>query len=261
MDVYSLYVTSTERFSLSLNFKNSEFVSPSSVEIPDSYFNRIYSGLTELDSLYGGLIPGEVVVLSSPPGSGKTTFCLQWLEAISRTSNKNVGFISGEQSVEDLALACKRLNTDHPFISNNTVLEEFLPKCKGFSVVVVDSIQTITSNDDKIKKSKLAVHVVSSIINFAKENGIIFILISQATKSGSGAGSNEIYHDVDAVVEIYKGSEEFFEQCGIRVISFKKNRCGNTGDLAVSFGTFGFNFFNCVGKKTGSHFGRKAKDV
>src|SRR5690348_10996306 len=72
---------------------------------------RMGSGIEELDrALGGGFVAGEVALLGGDPGVGKSTLMLQVLAAMS-ASSKAV-YISGEESVEQIALRARRLALD-----------------------------------------------------------------------------------------------------------------------------------------------------
>src|SRR3989338_3284300 len=66
---------------------------------------RLKSGIFEFDRfLGGGIIPGEVVLLTGEPGVGKSTLLLQSL------SKLNTLYISGEESAEQIKDRAERLN-------------------------------------------------------------------------------------------------------------------------------------------------------
>lgn len=63
----------------------------------------IYTGWRVLDGLIGGLRPTAFVVVAARPGVGKTSFCLQWADAIAAHKGRPVCFISCEMDYEELS--------------------------------------------------------------------------------------------------------------------------------------------------------------
>src|SRR5947208_3478967 len=69
---------------------------------------RIPTGVGELDRALGaGLVAGQVVLLGGDPGIGKSTLLLQTLATL-----KEVLYITGEESAEQIAMRARRLSLD-----------------------------------------------------------------------------------------------------------------------------------------------------
>ena len=62
--------------------------------------------------LGGGIVPGSVVLLSGDPGIGKSTLLLQICQTIS--SDAQILYVSGEESLRQIKLRAARLGDDHP---------------------------------------------------------------------------------------------------------------------------------------------------
>lgn len=64
--------------------------------------NKVKIGIPELDaSLGGGIFPGSTILLAGHPGSGKTTFAIQFLyEGIK--SHENVLYVGSIERKEEL---------------------------------------------------------------------------------------------------------------------------------------------------------------
>ncbi|MDH5553467.1 MAG: AAA family ATPase, partial [Nitrosomonas sp.] len=109
---------------------------------------RYPTGVTELDRvLGGGLVQGGVVLLGGDPGIGKSTLLLQALAHMS--TNRNVLYVSGEESAQQVALRAKRLalNVEAVHLFAEIQLERIqavLAERKP-AVAVIDSIQTVYS--------------------------------------------------------------------------------------------------------------------
>ena len=72
---------------------------------------RIRTGIDEFDRvLGGGLVAGSLVLIGGDPGIGKSTLMLQALYGLSRQGSK-VLYVSGEESVKQIRLRSKRLET------------------------------------------------------------------------------------------------------------------------------------------------------
>jgi len=106
------------------------------------------TGIDELDRvLGGGLVRGAVVLLGGDPGIGKSTLLLQAMSLMSGSCN--AVYVSGEESVQQIALRAKRLAVGAERL--NLLAEIQLEKVLSVlaaqkpDVAVIDSIQTIYS--------------------------------------------------------------------------------------------------------------------
>ena len=138
------------------------------------------TGLFEFDRvLGGGILPGEVILLTGEPGVGKSTLLLQSFQTFSAI------YISGEESAEQVRDRAERLNinTAHFYFSNEGQIEGIVDAIKILTpqpeVIIVDSIQTVYSKNidspagsiNQIKES------ANTLIKFAKQAQIAVILI------------------------------------------------------------------------------------
>src|ERR1700675_1450874 len=106
---------------------------------------RSPTGLEEFDRvLGGGLVPGGVVLLGGDPGIGKSTLLLQAMAAIG--ASKKALYVTGEESVEQVALRAQRLGLINAPVSllAEVELEAIVASigAEAPEVVVIDSIQT-----------------------------------------------------------------------------------------------------------------------
>ncbi|MFA7324371.1 MAG: ATPase domain-containing protein, partial [Candidatus Nanopelagicales bacterium] len=77
---------------------------------------RIVTGIGEFDRvLGGGLVAGQMCLLSGAPGSGKSTLVLAVADALAKRLRRPVLYISGEESVEQIAIRAQRIGatSDH----------------------------------------------------------------------------------------------------------------------------------------------------
>jgi predicted ATP-dependent serine protease len=210
-----------------------KFQVAANVVIPDAYFNRIKTGSDVFDTLLGdGLLPGSTVTFSGKHGTGKTQFCLSLLESLSR--NYAVGYVSNEESVEQLAFTCKRINTFNVPIANAYFANEIAEATKDLDVLIVDSFSKLKV--DGINSSiKTESEALKQIIEAAKANQCCVILITHNTKNGMSKGTSMVQHDVDATLYIEK-----VEDTDLRKVWFDKNRFGGSGEIYLEMNASGY---------------------
>ena len=91
-------------------------------DVQASQAPRMSTGVAEFDRvLGGGLVPGQVVLIGGDPGIGKSTLLLQAL-AIMGASRKAI-YVSGEESVEQIALRAARLQVESANIAMLTEIQ------------------------------------------------------------------------------------------------------------------------------------------
>ena len=109
--------------------------------------SRKVTHIDELDRvLGGGLALGSVILLGGDPGIGKSTLLLQTLAHLAQAGNK-VLYVTGEESVQQVALRAKRLeiaSNPNLRLMSEIRIEAILPQVEQEKpdVVVIDSIQT-----------------------------------------------------------------------------------------------------------------------
>lgn len=209
------------------------FTTAAEVEIPQEYFNRITTGNTALDTLLGdGLLAGSVLTLSARHGTGKTQFALALLECLS--SKYSVGYLSNEESVEQLAYTCTRIRTGAVPIANCSTVGEVCEAIETLDVLVVDSFSKlqVPGVRSSLKTEKIA---LKRIIAAAKQHRCCVILITHNTKAGQSKGTSLVQHDVDATLYI-----ERVEESSCRRVWFEKNRFGAPGEIHLEMTSTGY---------------------
>ncbi len=194
---------------------------------------RLKSNMIEFDRvLGGGLVKGEVILLTGNPGIGKSTLLLQVSEEYAKYGE--VLYISGEESVNQIKYRAQRLGVKNPKISliNETdieILETQIKKIKPV-LVVIDSIQTIYSSlQDSIPGTVTQIRESTlRVIDLAKSLEIPFFLVGHITKDGKVAGPKLLEHMVDCVMQ-FEGEEGNY----YRILRSLKNRFGSTNEIAV----------------------------
>ncbi len=193
---------------------------------------RLTTGITEFDRvLGGGIVNGSVVLIGGTPGAGKSTLLLQ---VIANTAEKGatVLYVSGEESLQQIAERAIRLNLALDKITMLTetsvqricdVLEEIKP-----TILVIDSIQVMyNENSDTTPGSVSQVKESASFLTqYAKRNGVAVFMVGHVTKDQSLAGPMTLSHIVDTQLILASTDDARF-----RVLRADKNRFGSVGEL------------------------------
>ena len=206
-------------------------------EIETGDTEQISTGMAELDRvLGGGIVAGASVLVGGEPGIGKSTLMLQ-LAAQMRT--RPVLYVTGEESARQIRLRADRLGVSNPgleILATNE-LEQITslisPPRAGdkapYSVVIIDSIQTITSVEagnvpgtpNQIK------YTAFEISEIAREHAIAVFYVAHVTKEGSIAGPKTIEHMVDTVLTFEQSDDD------TRYLRASKNRFGSTDEIGL----------------------------
>lgn len=194
---------------------------------------RIKIKMEEFDRvLGGGIVEGEVVLLTGNPGVGKSTLLLQ--AACEYAENHRVYYVAGEESALQIKLRGKRLgiNSKNLYILQETeinILENQIMKDRP-KIVIIDSIQTIYNSEyDSIPGTVTQIRECTlKILEIAKTNNISFFIVGHITKDGKIAGPKLLEHMVDAVLN-FEGEENFY----YRILRSVKNRFGSTNELGI----------------------------
>jgi DNA repair protein RadA/Sms len=204
---------------------------------------RISSEFVEFDSvLGGGFVKSSIVLLAGEPGVGKSTLTLATALRKAKKlqdSQKKVIYISGEESMSQIAKRFNRLTEDEKPEHDNLILIESrdideiinsLSKVQHPALVVWDSLQAFFSQDSNGVPGGIAQsrYVANKIIDFSRETQATSIIIGQVTKEGTAAGPKLIEHMVDAVFYI-----EAIDNRPIRLLRAYKNRFGSTMEVGM----------------------------
>lgn len=204
--------------------------------------SRLKTGLNGFDQILGGgLVPGEVVLLSGEPGVGKSTILL--LIAVNFILNKRdsskILYFSGEESESQIVDRLKRLNKNNQSEVNDSLMVSYATQVEDIvatiqsqmpDLVFVDSVQTLESDDvasaaGSAAQVKVAAQKLASV---SKELDIPMILVGQITKGGMIAGPKLLEHLVDCVIRFEGDKVSDF-----RVLRSIKNRFGSIDEIAL----------------------------
>lgn len=184
------------------------------------------------DLLGGGVVKGSVILLSGEPGIGKSTLLLQLAEAVNQ--NLKVLYVSGEESLQQVALRAKRLkiSNDNIHLVNSNSTDQIINAIESnqYNLVIVDSIQTISlevihsaaGNVSQITNS------TNLIIRAAKSSLTSVILVGHVTKEGYIAGPKILEHLVDVVLHL-----EGDKFSGFKTLRANKNRFGSVNEVVL----------------------------
>lgn len=224
----------TEEEGQTANTAPKAVVAPAAVmsfdQITTATIHRISTTISELDRvLSGGIVPGQAILIAGEPGIGKSTLLSQLAGSLS-----NVLYVAGEESPSQLKLRFDRLglNTGELKIITSTQVEPILSAIKKQtpSLVIVDSIQTITTqeNDSAAGGPTHLRAATAQLVALAKETNIPVILVGQITKDGSIAGPKMLEHMVDTVLSFEGDTEHAY-----RILRATKHRFGATDEVGV----------------------------
>ena len=193
---------------------------------------RISTGISEFDRvLGGGIVQGSVVLIGGAPGAGKSTILLQVIANIAQR-NEAVLYVSGEESLQQIAERAQRLNlpVKHIKMLAETsvqhiceVLQQEQPRA-----LVIDSIQVMHHEETESAPGSVSQvrESASYLTQYAKQNGVAIFLVGHVTKDQSLAGPMTLSHIVDTQVILSVADDSRF-----RVLRADKNRFGSVGEL------------------------------
>jgi DNA repair protein RadA/Sms len=197
---------------------------------------RLATGIGELDRVCGGgLVGGSAILIGGDPGIGKSTLLLQAMAALDAARVGGAAYISGEESVDQIALRARRLRLSGAGVqvAAATSLRDILTSLDGAEtprVVVIDSIQTLYVDSLDSAPGTVAQVRASAqeLIGLAKRRGFTVILVGHMTKEGAIAGPKVLEHMVDTV--LYFEGERGHQ---FRILRAVKNRFGPTDEIGV----------------------------
>jgi DNA repair protein RadA/Sms len=194
-----------------------------------------YSSLdVELDGvLGGGIVPGSLTLIGGSPGVGKSTLLLK-IGANIASQDKNVLYVTGEESASQIKLRSNRLkaNMQTLYLLSEIRLEQVLVELENrdYAFIIIDSIQTLYSeNISSAPGSVTQVRQITfELMRIAKEKNIAIFIIGHITKEGSIAGPRVLEHMVDTVLYFEGDSSQ-----ELRILRGFKNRFGPTSEIGV----------------------------
>ena len=195
---------------------------------------RTLTASGELDRvLGGGIVPGSLVLMAGDPGIGKSTILLQTCAHLASQGQRAL-YVSGEESSQQVKLRAERLGiSGHALLFlAETEIDEILARLEESSpsLVVVDSVQTMTSQDSPSAPGAVAQvrECTRRLMRWAKERGVPMFLAGHVTKDGSVAGPRVLEHMVDVVLYLEGDTLSSY-----RILRAVKNRFGSTNEVGI----------------------------
>ena len=143
-------------------------------------------------------------------------------------------YVSGEESIRQIRLRSKRLNTVSPnmLVVSEVEVEMILSMIETTkpTVIVIDSIQTMFNSDLTSAPGSVSQvrEATVRLMIMAKKSGIPTLLVGHVTKDGAIAGPKLLEHMVDTVLYFEGDSNHIF-----RILRAVKNRFGSTNEIGV----------------------------
>lgn len=214
--------------------KVSELKTVSLSQIDMKEESRMSTGIGELDRvLGGGIVPGSLTLVGGDPGIGKSTLLLQVCRQLS-LDGKNVLYISGEESLQQIKLRAVRIGQFNEKVqllceTNLAAIHEVMKREKP-QAAVIDSIQTmfneeVSSAPGSVSQVRESTNVLMQI---AKGMGVSIFIVGHVTKDGNVAGPRVLEHMVDTVL-YFEGDRH----ASYRILRGVKNRFGSTNEIGV----------------------------
>lgn len=213
---------SRSREQIPVKLSEIETIDEPRIHMPSEELNRV---------LGGGLVAGSLTLIGGEPGIGKSTLLLQNILSI---RNKKILYISGEESATQLKLRADRLGkvSDNTLILCETRLDNIFTQIENTQpqIVVVDSIQTIASDDIESAAGSVSQvrECAAALLRYAKESNVPVILVGHINKDGAIAGPKVLEHIVDTVLQ-FEGDRQYL----YRILRSIKNRFGSTSEIGI----------------------------
>jgi DNA repair protein RadA/Sms len=194
---------------------------------------RLTSGFAELDRvLGGGFVPGSVVLIGGDPGAGKSTLLLEVCARVGASAP--VMYVTGEESLEQLALRAHRLGLDtgRLDVAAETragviadLVRERAPRLLVLDSVQVLELETVDSTPGSVSQVR---ETAAFFTRLAKQTGIVVVLVGHVTKEGSLAGPKVLEHMIDCFMMLDCPAGARY-----RTLRGLKNRFGAVNELGV----------------------------
>jgi len=196
--------------------------------------NRLLTDIREFDRvLGGGLVSGTLILIGGDPGIGKSTLMLQVLYGLANQGHR-VLYVSGEESIRQIRLRSRRLNTaaSDLMVVSEVEIDAILALVQDDppEVLVIDSIQTMYNAELPSAPGSVSQVRESTVrlMLMAKKTGIPTLLVGHVTKDGAIAGPKLLEHMVDTVLYFEGDRNHIF-----RILRAVKNRFGSTNEIGV----------------------------
>lgn len=200
-------------------------------QVHEEKFERVSSGIAELDTvLGGGIVPGSLVLIGGDPGIGKSTLLTEVSAHLSKT--QKVLYVSAEESCSQVKMRCSRLKLDSAnlLLLNETCMEDIEEAITDEKFVVIDSIQAVYTSELSSAAGSVGQvrECAGKLQRIAKSRNITFFIVGHVTKEGALAGPKVLEHIMDTVLYFEGEREENF-----KILRAYKNRFGSVQEVGV----------------------------
>ncbi len=202
-------------------------------EVETEEAQRLPTSFAEFDRvLGGGLVPGSVVLIGGDPGAGKSTLLLQVCTSMAK--DRGVLYVTGEESLQQLALRAQRLGLplDGLDVAAETRAEVIAAHIETHKpeVVVLDSVQVLQMESlDSTPGSVTQVRETAAFFTrLAKQTNTVIVLVGHITKEGGLAGPKVLEHMIDCFMMLDSPAGARY-----RTLRGHKNRFGAVNELGV----------------------------
>ncbi len=200
---------------------------------------RLNTGIDGLDEvLHGGLIKGQGYLVRGGPGTGKTTFAIQFLAAGAR-AGESVLFISLSERPETLHRLISSIGGDEIHVLDLTPSEDFFKKEESYDIFSPAEVEReptakkIVEAVEKLKPTRVAIDSATqlkylspdefqfrkqilSLLRFLTSKNITVILTSEATEK---MPDDDLAFMVDGVISLHAfknaNSERFIRKLSV----------------------------------------------
>ena len=200
-------------------------------EIETVKYQRVKTGIKELDNvLGGGIVPNSIVLIGGDPGVGKSTILTEVCKEVAKTLR--VLYISAEESLSQVKLRCARLgvDSDNIMVLNECCLDNIDEVSENFDFIVVDSIQTVYLSEMSGSAGSVGQvrECASKLMRIAKSKHKTVFVIGHVTKDGAIAGPKVLEHIMDCVLYFEGEPTDNY-----KILRAVKNRFGSAQEVGV----------------------------
>jgi DNA repair protein RadA/Sms len=202
-------------------------------EVNLSQAERISSGISEFDRvLGGGIVRGSVVLIGGAPGAGKSTLLLQAIANIA-ARDISVLYVSGEESLQQIAERANRLKlpADKILMLAETSVERICDVLNDIApqMLVIDSIQVMYAPHCESAAGSVSQvrECAAFLIQYAKQTGTAMFFVGHVTKDGNLAGPKVLEHMIDCFLMLDGDDNRY------RTLRGHKNRFGAVNELGI----------------------------
>ncbi|OUQ59663.1 DNA repair protein RadA [Tyzzerella sp. An114] len=198
--------------------------------------DRIITKINEFNRITGGgIVRDSVMIITSPPGGGKSTLTLTIANDIA-TQGMKVVYATGEESESQIRSRADRILdsiNENVWIISDTNMNSVIDAVNTIEpdFLVIDSIQTFALEEllpARVGNPAQTMECAAEVVRIAKsgKKPCASIIIGQMNKNDEIAGLRSLEHLVDAVFVMEGDSEN-----ELRSITATKNRFGSTGEM------------------------------